>query len=151
MARSRETYGKKEVRNKKEKKRKAKEIRRAEKKDGADGKTDLDSMIAYVDENGMLCDTPQDPTTKTEIDVNDIDISIPKKEDLPPEDIMRKGVVSFYNEDKGFGFIRDKDTNESLFFHVNNTEEPVKENNMVTFEKEKGPKGPVAVKVKVMR
>lgn len=150
MARSRETYGKKEVRNKKEKKRKAKELRRAEKKDG-DGRTDLDSMIAYVDENGMLSDTPPDPKAKTEIDVNDIDISIPKKEDLLPEDIVRKGVVSFYNEDKGFGFIRDKETNESLFFHVNNIEEPVKENNMVTFEKEKGPKGPVAVKVKVIR
>jgi len=148
MARSRETYGKKEVRNKKEKKRKAKELRRAEKKDG-DGS--LDSMIAYVDENGMLSDTPPDPKAKTEIDVNDIDISIPKKEDLLPEDVVRKGVVSFYNEDKGFGFIRDKETNESLFFHVNNIEEPVKENNMVTFEKEKGPKGPVAVKVKVLR
>jgi cold shock CspA family protein len=34
---------------------------------------------------------------------------------------------------------------------VNNTEEPIKENNLVTFEREKGPKGPVAVKVKVMR
>lgn len=150
MARSRETYGKKEVRNKKEKKRKAKEIRRAEKKEG-DGNSSLDDMIAYVDENGMLSDTPPDPKAKTEIDINDIDISIPKKEDLPAEELERKGVVSFYNDDKGFGFIKDKITNESLFFHVNNTEEPVKENNMVTFEKEKGPKGPVAVKVKVMR
>lgn len=99
----------------------------------------------------MLSDTPPDPKAKTEIDINDIDISIPKKEDLPAEELERKGVVSFYNDDKGFGFIKDKITNESLFFHVNNTEEPVKENNMVTFEKEKGPKGPVAVKVKVMR
>ncbi|MDA3865287.1 MAG: cold shock domain-containing protein [Salinivirgaceae bacterium] len=150
MGRSRETYGKKEVRNKKEKKRKAKEQRRLERKDNEGGGS-LDDMIAYVDENGVIMDTPPDPTKKTEVDLEDIDISVPKNEDLPEEELIRKGVVTFYNDDKGFGFIKDKANNESVFFHVNNTEETIKENNLVTFEREKGPKGPVAVKVKVMR
>ncbi|WP_462280843.1 cold-shock protein [Salinivirga cyanobacteriivorans] len=150
MGRSRETYNKKEVRTKKEKKRKAKAQRREERKENA-GKTSLDDMIAYVDENGNLSDTPPDPSEKTEVDPNDIDISIPKNEDLPEEELIRKGVVTFYNDDKGFGFIKDKQSNASVFFHVKNTKEPVKENNIVTFQTEKGPKGPVAIDVEVIR
>ncbi|ALO14274.1 Cold shock-like protein CspJ [Salinivirga cyanobacteriivorans] len=150
MGRSRETYNKKEVRTKKEKKRKAKAQRREERKENA-GKTSLDDMIAYVDENGNLSDTPPDPSEKTEVDPNDIDISIPKNEDLPEEELLRKGVVTFYNDDKGFGFIKDKQSNASVFFHVKNTKEPVKENNIVTFQTEKGPKGPVAIDVEVIR
>lgn len=150
MGRSRETYNKKEVRTKKEKKRKAKAQRREERKENA-GKSNLDDMIAYVDENGNLTDTPPDPSDKTEIDPNDIDISIPKNEDLPEEELIRKGVVTFYNDDKGFGFIKDKQSNASVFFHVKNTKEPIKENNIVTFQTEKGPKGPVAVDVEVIR
>src|SRR6056297_3334 len=150
MGRSRETYNKKEVRTKKEKKRKAKAQRREERKENA-GKSSLDDMIAYVDENGNLTDTPPDPNEKTEIDPNDIDISIPKNEDLPEEELIRKAVVTFYNDDKGFGFIKDKQSNASVFFHVKNTKEPVKENNIVTFQTEKGPKGPVAVDVEVIR
>lgn len=150
MGRSRETYGKKEVRNKKEKKRKAKEQRRQERKENA-GKSGLDDMIAYVDENGNLSETPPDPNDKTEIDPEDIDISIPKNADLPEEDLIRKGVVTYYNDEKGFGFIKDKQTNESVFVHVKNIKEPIKENNIVTFKVEKGPKGLVAFDLEVSR
>lgn len=150
MARSHETSSKKEVRNKKEKKRKAKAQKRQEKKENTSNNK-LDDMIAYVDENGVLTDTPQDPKQKSEVDPEDIDISIPKNEDLPEDDPTRKGVITYFNEAKGFGFIKDKNTNESIFMHVNNAEEEVKENNLVQFEVEKGPKGLVAVKIKVLR
>ncbi len=56
MGRSRETYGKKDVRNKQIKKRKEKEKKRMEKKE--QGKSSFDDMIAWVDENGQIVETP---------------------------------------------------------------------------------------------
>ena len=145
MGRSQETFNKKEVRNKKEKKRKEKEKKRLERKES--GKSSLDDMIAYVDENGMISDTPPDPTKKKEIASEDIDLNVPKRESLEMN-TERKGKVTFFNESKGYGFIKDMATQESVFVHVNNITEPIKENNLVTFEVEMGPKGPTAMKVK---
>ncbi len=147
MGRSQETFQKKELRNKREKKRKEKEQKRLARKENEKG-GGLDDMIAYVDENGMICATPPDPDRKTEINQEDIMISIPKEDPNLKADPVRRGTVTFFNESKGFGFIRDGETKESLFVHVNNLEEPIKEGNAVTFEIEKGPKGLVAVKVK---
>ena len=53
MARSKETFGKKEVRNKKAKKRKEKEMRKQDRKD--QGKKSFDDMIAWVDEKWANC------------------------------------------------------------------------------------------------
>jgi cold shock CspA family protein len=64
---------------------------------------------------------------------------------------VRKGVVTFYNESKGFGFIRDLESNQRVFVHANNLIEPVKENNVVIFEIGKGPKGLSALKVKLFK
>ncbi|MBA7572405.1 hypothetical protein ES708_14185 [subsurface metagenome] len=63
MARSRETFNKKEVRNKKEKKKKEKEKKRLARKE-SEKKSGLDDMIAYVDANGNITSTPPDPTKK---------------------------------------------------------------------------------------
>ena len=60
MGRSQETFHKKEVRNKKEKKRKEKEAKKLARREH-EKKGSLDDMIAYVDENGMITDTPPDP------------------------------------------------------------------------------------------
>lgn len=150
MGRSQESFQKKEVRNKKEKKRKEKEAKRLARKDG-DKPNSLDDMIAYVDENGMISDTPPDPDKKTEVNVEDIVIGVPKAEDAEPEDAVRKGTVTFFNQSKGFGFIRDGQSGESLFVHVNNTTEPLLEGNSVSYEMERGPKGMMAVNVKVNR
>lgn len=149
MAKSKESWNKKEVRNKKEKKRKDKEIRKLERKEG--GKTSLDEMIAYVDENGMLTSTPPDPTKKIEIELEDIEISVPKASELEPEDLLRHGIVTFFNESKGYGFIRDLKSEQSIFVHVNDLIDAIKENNKVVYEVQKGAKGPVAVKVKIDR
>ena len=148
MGRSQETFGKKEVRNKKEKKRKEKEKKRLERKES--GKSSLDDMIAYVDENGNISDTPPDPTKKQEVDSSTIDISIPKKEDIEV-DVVRKGRVSFFNESKGYGFIKDSESRESVFVHANHLMEPIKENDMVNFEMVMGPKGPTAEKVQKVK
>lgn len=149
MGRSQDSYGKKEVRNKKEKKRKEKEKKRLEKRD-KETSGSLDDMIAYVDAFGNLSSTPPDPKDIEEVDLENIEVSTPKKEDIP-YDPIRKGIVSFLNESKGFGFIKDTETQESIFVHVNNTLEEIKEGNLVSFEVEMGPKGPSAIKVKVAR
>ena len=147
MGRSQETFNKKDVRNKKEKKRKEKEKKRLARKEN-EKKGSLDDMIAYVDANGMITDTPPDPSKKSNVKLEDIQIGVPSRDDSQNLDPIRKGIVSFFNESKGFGFIIDSETKESVFVHVNNLLEEIKEGNLVSFEVEMGKKGPMAVQVK---
>lgn len=149
MGRSQETYNKKEVRNKKEKKRKEKEQKRLDRRD-SDKSGSFEDMIAYVDENGMITSTPPDPEKKNVIKTEDIEISTRRLEDIP-FDPEKKGTVTFYNENKGFGFIRESETQMSVFVHVNQLLEPIKEGNLVSFIIEKGVKGPTATQVKLIR
>jgi len=149
MGKSQESYNKKEVRKKKDKKRKDKEKKRLERKEN-ENSTSFDDMIAYVDEYGNISSTPPDPDEKEEVNAEDIEVSVSKKEESE-DDKIRKGVVSFFNDDKGFGFIRDMENNQSVFVHANNLEEPIKENNIVTFEVESGPRGLAALNVKIFR
>jgi len=151
MSRSQETYNKKEVRNKKEKKRKDKEAKKLARKE-REKKGGLDDMMAYVDEFGNIVSTPPDPAKKKEeVKLEDIVIGVPKRAEEDELDPIRKGVVTFFNESKGFGFIKDSETDESVFVHINNCLEEIKDNNMVSFEVEMGHKGPMAVQVKVVR
>ncbi len=142
-----DSYSKKEKEKKKAQKRKEKlarkEAKREEEKSGK-----LEDMLAYVDEDGNIIDTPPDENQKKkEIAVEDIEIGVPKREDLP-EDTVFQGKVSFFNSDKGYGFIKDISSQESYFVHVNNCQEPIVEGDRVEFELEKGDRGMVAVKVK---
>ena len=148
MGRSQETSNKKEVRNKKEKKRKDKEKKRLERRDNSKDGNSLDDMIAYVDENGRLSSTPPDPLNRQKVIAADIEISVPKRTGDQKPDPIRKGIVSFYNDSKGYGFIRDLENQQSVFMHVNDFIDDIKENNKVTFEIEMGSKGPKAVRVK---
>lgn len=150
MGRSQETFGKKEVRNKKEKKRKEKEARILARRD-AEKSGKLEDMIAYVDENGVITDTPPDPSKKIEVELEEISISIPKSEVDEEVDKVRKGTVTFFNDSKGYGFIKDSVTSESVFVHVNNVLEEIKENNIVLYEVEMDAKGPSAINVQVSR
>ena len=150
MGRSQETFNKKEVRTKKEKKRKEKEKKKLARKEN-EKKSSLDDMIAYVDENGRITSTPPDPTKKKDVKLEDIEIGIPKGDSAEKMDPIRKGIVSFFNESKGYGFIKDSETKESVFVHVNNLLEEIKEGNIVSFEVEMGQKGPTAVKVKLSK
>ena len=149
MGRSGETFNKKEVRNKKEKKRKDKEKRKLAKKEEGK-KSGLDDMIAYVDENGVITSTPPDLSKKEEIKAEDIGIGVPnrEKEEIDP---IRTGTVSFFNDAKGYGFIKDLQSKDSVFVHVNNVLEDIKEGNLVTYEVEMGQKGPTAVRVKISK
>ena len=150
MGRSQETNKKKEVRSKKEKKKKEKAKRREERKDHKKGNS-LDDMIAYVNEDGSLSDTPPDQEEKEETNPEDIEISVPKGAPQEEADPIHKGTVTFYNESKGFGFIRDSENGQSIFFHVSGLMEEVSEGNAVNFEIIQGKKGPNANNVKVIR
>ena len=57
----------------------------------------------------------------------------------------------YFNGEKGYGFIKDQETQQSVFVHVNATTEEIKENNKVSFEIEMGPKGANAVNVKLLK
>ena len=61
---------------------------------------------------------------------------------------MNKGIVKFFNESKGFGFIKDESTGKEYFVHVSGLTEKVKENDEVTFELIEGRKGLNAVNVR---
>ncbi len=150
MGRSQETFGKKEVRIKKEKKRKDKEQKRALRRSEVK-KSSFDDMIAYVDEFGMITSSPPDPGKKTEILAEDIELNPTKNKTEAATDLLRKGKVTFFNESKGYGFIQDMESDQRVFVHVNNLQEPVKENNVVVFETVKSPKGITAMNVRLFR
>ena len=148
MARAQESFSKKENEKKRQKKQAEKaerrEERQANKKDSS-----LEEMMAYVDENGNITSTPPDPTKKRVIKDEDIRISVAKQEDREPEDTLRTGTVTFFNTSKGYGFIKDSVTQESIFVHANGLAGgPISEGDKVNFEVEMGAKGPNAVRVK---
>jgi len=149
MARSQESYNKKEVRNKKEKKRKEKVQKRLDRKASSKDGNSLDDMLAYVDQNGKITSTPPDLTHVKKVKLEDIEISVPRRISEAPESNIRKGIVTFFNESKGYGFIRDLENQKSIFVHINDFLEAIGEQNKVSFEIEMGHKGPKAVRVKL--
>ena len=62
---------------------------------------------------------------------------------------MNTGVVKFFNESKGFGFIKDGESNKEYFVHMNGLVDKIRENDEVTFELEEGRKGLNAINVKI--
>jgi CspA family cold shock protein len=61
---------------------------------------------------------------------------------------MNTGIVKFFNESKGYGFIKDEATNKEIFVHVSGLEEKVRENDKVSYDVVEGKKGVNAVNVK---
>ncbi len=148
MGRSQESFSKKEKEKKRKKKKQEKQERREQRKalKAENSGTSFEKMLAYVDEDGNLTSTPPDPTKKKEIKAEDIILGATPIDKTPMETI-RKGRVKFFNDEKGYGFIVDSETKESVFVHINNCLDELYENQQVTFEIEMGPKGPNAVMV----
>jgi len=149
MGKGHETWNKKEREQKREKAKKQKEERKKERKENSKKGKSLDDMIGYVDENGNISSTPPDPKRKKEIKAEDIEIGVPKQQPVDPAELIRKGTVSFFNESKGYGFIKDDKNQQSVFVHVNSCSEPIQEKSKVIFEVEMGPKGANAINVKL--
>jgi len=146
MGKSQETFGKKEREKKRKKKKEDKKVKAAERRANSVG-GGLESMMAYIDENGNIVDTPPDPSKKKEVNVEDIEIGVPKRDSVEIETTLT-GIIEFFNTDKGYGFIKDLNSKEKYFFHIKGVlDDEVKEGNKVNFELEKGVKGMNAVNV----
>lgn len=139
------TVGKRENEKKRLAKREEK-LKKKESKKLSGSSNSFEDMIAYVDENGMITSTPPaDDIRKEEINPDEIVIATPKKEEEEP--VILRGRVEFFNVAKGFGFIKDLAGVEKYFFHVNNAVSEIAENDIVTFDLERGLKGMNAVNV----
>jgi cold shock CspA family protein len=144
MGKSQETFSKKEKEKKRLKRKKDKFAKRDERR--ANPKKTFEELIAYVDENGNLSDTPPDITKKNKIKAEDIQLGVPSREseDVDP---IKKGKLEFYNNDKGYGFIKEDVTNDKFFVHVSSINGEIIEGDKISFELEQGPKGLNAVRV----
>jgi CspA family cold shock protein len=62
---------------------------------------------------------------------------------------MSKGTVKFFNESKGFGFIKEEESQKEYFVHASGLIDNIKEDDEVTFDLQEGRKGLNAVDVKL--
>jgi cold shock CspA family protein len=145
MAKSSETFSKREKEKKRIQKQKDKEQRREDRKTSKESKS-FEDMIAYVDENGNFSATPPDSTRKKVIKESDINLSSRNKGGASVA-VTRRGVVKFFEKDKGYGFIKDAETQEEYFFHYSSANFVIAQSNAVTFEIEHSPKGLNAVRI----
>jgi cold shock CspA family protein len=133
MAKSKQTSQKSEKEKKKRQKQKEKEEKRALRKANSNKGKSLEDMMAYVDHNGQLTDTPPDPKLKVEINAEDIQLgarSFSKEESYAP----KTGRVAIYNNERKFGFIKDSQSQEKVFFHISDTEGDISEGDIVSYE-----------------
>jgi len=140
-----ETFAKKEKEKKKAKEKQDKAQKMKDRKANTSKGKSLEDMMAYLDENGNITNSPPDLRKMKEINLEDIQLGAAK---VVAEDPMRTGVISFFNDAKGYGFITDSASRENVFVHVNQLSSPVKERDKVSFERERTPKGFSAVNVK---
>lgn len=145
MARPTGIYNKRENEKKKLQKRNEKEQRKEERKANKESKS-FEDMLAYVDENGNLTSTPPDPSKKRVVNEEEIDLtSANKGGSLAPS--QRQGVVKHYDVDKGYGFIKDDQNSEEIFFHHKSADFAVAVRDRVVFETEMSPRGRNAVRI----
>ena len=137
---------KRDLEKKRQQKQEEKQRRKEERKANSGG-GGLDSMLAYVDENGQLTSTPPDPSKRKEVALEDIEIGVPRRtEEAVSND--RTGRIDFFDTSKGFGFINEDGTQERIFVHISGLLDEVQANDKVIFETERGPRGMNAVRVR---
>jgi len=100
----------------------------------------------------VISSTPPDPDKKkVDVEVDSIELNATRNNPQSAPDFVRKGVVSTFNSSKGYGFIRDLSSGQSVFVHANSLLEAIRENDVVVFEIGRGAKGPSAMKVKIFK
>jgi cold shock CspA family protein len=103
--------------------------------------------MAYIDENGNISAVPPDPSKKKVFNAEDMQTAVPKY--VPSEEeLIRSGLVAYFDSSKGFGFINDAKSGERIFVHMSQLQEPIAEGDKVQFEVERGERGYSAVQVK---
>lgn len=146
MAKSKQSFQKSEKEKKKRLKQKEKEEKREQRKANSNKGKGLESMMAYVDHNGRLTDTPPDPNKKIEVNADDILLGARSFESNNKLEI-KTGRVAIYNNDRKFGFIKDSISLEKIFFHISGCNYEVSEGDSVSYEVIHGPKGLNAVNI----
>lgn len=63
---------------------------------------------------------------------------------------MQEGTVKFFNNAKGFGFIKSSETGEDIFVHSSGLTDDIREDDKVQFNTEHGKKGLNAINVEVI-
>ncbi len=63
---------------------------------------------------------------------------------------MKEGTVKFFDNTKGFGFIKPDDSNDDIFVHKSGLIDDIQDEDRVQYEEEQGRKGMNAVNVKVV-
>lgn len=147
MGRSQETFSKKEKEKARDKKRKDKEKKREDRKSNTSKGQALDTMLAYVDENGNITSTPPNPLRKQAVEVDDIVISVKRQENIADK-ADREGIVSLYTESKGYGFIKDLGSQQSIFFHKSELVDKINLDDKVSFQVETTPRGLSAISIR---
>jgi cold shock CspA family protein len=147
MAKSKATFGKRDKEKKKLEKRQEKADRKEERKANAKKGASLEDMMVYVDEDGNFTSTPPDPKKKKEVRLEEIELDIRKRQASAEEDARRNGVVTMFNFEKGYGFIKDLASQKSVFVHINAVHGEIKENDKVSFDLQRTLKGDSAANV----
>lgn len=148
MAKSNETFNKKEKEKKRLKKQQEKKGKAEQRKAQSSKGKGLEDMMAYLDENGNITAKPPLGLKPRVVALEEVVIATPKQIAVPGEEQLKTGIISFFNTAKGFGFIRDNQTKENVFFHINELIYQARENDRVTFTTTQGPKGVAAAQVK---
>ena len=145
-----EFFNKRDREKKKQQARKEKEDRKRERKENSRDGNSLAQMMAYVDENGNLTSIPQDHTKRREVSIDEIQIGVPKGNGANSVEQFDEGVITYFNFEKGFGFIRDSKTKQSVFVHSKQISTPVQLNDKVKYIVSRGLKGPEATEVSII-
>ena len=151
MGKSPQTFSKKEREKKKRKKKQDKIERREQRKQekAERGKLSFEDQLSYVDEYGNLSSTPPDPSKKkkrTDSKSINPDASVDKQTD---RDKTHTGFVRDFLFDKGYGFIKDADSKDSIFVHINDAYDSIQIDDKVSFQIKKSPKGVKATNVRL--
>jgi cold shock CspA family protein len=141
-----ESFNKKEREKKRQKRKRDKAYKREQKK--LEPNKPIEFM--YVGEDGNLTAEKPDFTLKEETSIEDVEISTRRQGKSTENKFSKTGIVKFFNTEKGYGFIDEKDSDGSFFVHVDNLKDSIKEGDKVSFEVGKGPKGPIATDVKLV-
>lgn len=148
MGRSQQTFNKSEREKKRAKKKKEKLERREQRKleKESKGKLNFEDQLMYLDENGNLTTEKPDPTKKFVAKLEDISLGVPQNT-RTSFDTVQRGKVKTFMADKGYGFITNKATKDSIFVHINDAYDGISENHIVEYEVGKGNKGQKAINV----
>jgi cold shock CspA family protein len=146
MARSKQTSQKGDREKKRKQKQKEKDEKRAMRKANSSKGKGFDSMIAYVDHNGHLSDTPPDPDKKVVVKAEDILLGARSFENNTVYEV-KTGRIAIFNRDRNFGFIKDSISHEKIFFHISGCNYEVNEGDLVSYDIVFGPKGPNAANI----